>query len=104
MKPIAIGMEEMTLEDLVNISRHSAGVQITKESETRIIKTRELIEKWVNEEKPIYGVTTGFGALSDVSISKKDTRQLQQNILLSHSAGTGNMFDEETVRAISGGS
>jgi histidine ammonia-lyase len=100
MKPIAIGMEEMTLEDLVNISRHGAGVQITKESETRIIKTRELIEKWVNEEKPIYGVTTGFGALSDVSISKKDTRQLQQNILLSHSAGTGNMFDEETVRAI----
>jgi histidine ammonia-lyase len=100
MKPIAIGMEKMTLEDLVNIARHGAEVQLTQESESRIVKTRELIEKWVDEEKSIYGVTTGFGALSDVSISKKDTRQLQQNILLSHSAGTGNMLDEETVRAV----
>jgi len=100
MKPIAIGMEKMTLEDLVNISRHGAEVRLTQGSESRIVKTRELIEKWVNEEKTIYGVTTGFGALSDVSISKKDTRQLQQNILLSHSAGTGNMLDEETVRAV----
>lgn len=54
----------------------------------------------MKEEKSIYGVTTGFGALSDVAISKKDTRQLQQNILMSHSAGTGDMFDEETVRAV----
>jgi histidine ammonia-lyase len=59
-----------------------------------------LIEQWVKEEKSIYGVTTGFGALSDVAISKKDTRQLQQNILMSHSAGTGDMLDEETVRAV----
>jgi hypothetical protein len=44
----------------------------------------------------IYGVTTGFGALSDVVISKEDTRQLQENVLLSHAAGIGRIIDEET--------
>ena len=43
MKPIAIGMGKMTLEDLVNIARHGAEVQLTQESERRIVKTRELI-------------------------------------------------------------
>jgi histidine ammonia-lyase len=100
MKPIMIGMEKMTLEDLVSIARHGAKVKLTEASEKRINKARQLIEQWVKEEKSIYGVTTGFGALSDVAISKKDTRQLQKNILMSHSAGTGDMFDEETVRAI----
>jgi histidine ammonia-lyase len=100
MKPITIGMKKMTLEDLVDISRRGAKVQLAEESEHRIKKARKLIEKWVKEEKSIYGVTTGFGALSDVAISAKDTRQLQQNILMSHSAGTGDMLDEVTVRAV----
>lgn len=100
MKPITVGMGEMTLEDLVDISRHGAKVQLTKGSEHRINEARKLIEQWVTEEKSVYGITTGFGALSDVAISRKDTRQLQQNILMSHSTGTGDMFDEETVRAV----
>jgi histidine ammonia-lyase len=100
MKPVMIGMEKMTLEALVSIARHGAKVQLTEASVQRINEARQLIEQWVKEEKSIYGVTTGFGALSDVAISKKDTRQLQQNILMSHSAGTGNMLDEETVRAV----
>ena len=100
MKPVMIGMEKMTLEALVSIARHGAKVQLTEASVQRINEARQLIEQWVKEEKSIYGVTTGFGALSDVAISKKDTRQLQQNILMSHSAGTGDMLDEETVRAV----
>lgn len=100
MKPVMIGMEKMTLEALVSIARHGAKVQLTGASVQRINEARQLIEQWVKEEKSIYGVTTGFGALSDVAISKKDTRQLQQNILMSHSAGTGDMLDEETVRAV----
>ena len=100
MKPVMIGMEKMTLEALVSIARHGAKVQLTEASVQRINEARQLIEQWVIEEKSIYGVTTGFGALSDVAISKKDTRQLQQNILMSHSAGTGDMLDEETVRAV----
>jgi histidine ammonia-lyase len=58
------------------------------------------VDRWVREERRIYGVTTGFGALSDVAISGKDTRRLQENILMSHAAGVGRPLEAETVRAV----
>jgi len=97
-KEIVLGYDGITLADLVAISRDHARVAISEDSIERIAKTRKLIEKWVGEEKVIYGITTGFGALSDVIISKEDTAQLQINILMSHSAGVGRPLDEETVR------
>jgi len=100
MEHILLGMEKMTLDDLVAIARQGAGVQLTKASEKRIAKTRKLIEQWVREEKAIYGVTTGFGALSDVTIPNKDSRRLQKNILMSHAAGVGDPLDKEIVRAV----
>ncbi|MBE9581377.1 MAG: histidine ammonia-lyase, partial [Proteobacteria bacterium] len=100
MKEILLGMDGMSLEDLVAIAREGSTVRLTKESEGRIINARKMIEKWVKEERVIYGVTTGFGALSDVTISKADTRRLQKNILMSHAAGVGDILDKETVRAV----
>jgi histidine ammonia-lyase len=98
-KTIMIGMSGMTLEKLVKIARQGANVKLTAGSAQRLRDTRRLIEKWVEEERTIYGVTTGFGALSDVVISKKDTRRLQGNILMSHAAGVGEPLEEEIVRA-----
>jgi histidine ammonia-lyase len=100
MKSISLGIDGLTLEDLVDIARGGRNVKLTKDSEKRIRQARTLIDRWVAEEKTIYGITTGFGALSDVAISRKDTRQLQKNILMSHAAGVGDPLDEETVRAI----
>ena len=100
MKTIYLGVEGMTLDHLIAIARRGAQVQLTADAEKQIQKSRQLIERWVQEERRIYGITTGFGALSDVSISKTDTRRLQKNILMSHAAGVGKPFDEETVRAI----
>jgi histidine ammonia-lyase len=100
MDEILIGYEGMTLEDLVTIARDGTKVRLSEGSQKRIAATRKLVEQWVKDEKTIYGVTTGFGALSDVAISKKDTRQLQENILMSHAAGVGECLSEEVVRAI----
>jgi histidine ammonia-lyase len=100
MEEIILGVDGMTLYHLVAIARHEARVGLTKESEERILNTRKLIEQWVQEEKTVYGVTTGFGALSDVIISKEDTRRLQENILMSHAAAVGNTLCKETVRAV----
>ena len=66
----------------------------------RIVKSRSLVERWLREGRVIYGVTTGFGALSDVLIPLEDARLLQKNILMSHAAGVGEALDEEIVRAI----
>jgi histidine ammonia-lyase len=100
MKTISLGIDGLTLEDLVVIARSGRNVKLTKNSEKEIRQARTLIDQWVAEEKTIYGITTGFGALSDVAISRKDTRKLQKNILMSHAAGVGDPLDEETVRAI----
>jgi len=99
MNKITIGYDGLAIEDVIAIARRDAAVAITPNAAERIRNTRKLIDRWVADEKRIYGVTTGFGALSDVTISRKDTRQLQVNILKSHSAGVGDSLDEEIVRA-----
>ncbi len=99
-KQILLGQKPLTLAMLCDVARKKSMLILSPEAEERIHKTRNLVEKWVKEEKKIYGVTTGFGALSDVAISKKDTRKLQKNILMSHAAGTGNPFSREIVRAM----
>jgi len=100
MKEITLGIDEMSLEDLAAIARGGARIRLARESEERLRSTRRLVERWVEQGRTVYGVTTGFGALSDVSISKKETKQLQKNILMSHAAGVGNILDDETVRAV----
>jgi histidine ammonia-lyase len=100
MRTVTLGMDGMTLEDLIAVARWGALVELSAESEERIRRGRALVDQWVREERRIYGVTTGFGALSDVAISAKDTRRLQENILMSHAAGVGAALDAETVRAV----
>jgi histidine ammonia-lyase len=98
MKQVIID-HDMTLADVVAVARNGAGIQLSSAAGQRIRRARALVDRWVKEEKVIYGVTTGFGALSDVTISGKDTRRLQQNILMSHAAGVGQPLDAEIVRA-----
>ncbi len=96
---IIFGKTGMTIEELEAVARHGARVGLSSNAVKRIENARALIEKWVAEEKRVYGITTGFGSLSDVSISKEDTRKLQENLLMSHSAGVGPPLDQELVRA-----
>ncbi len=100
MKAISLGFDGMTLEHLVAIARQGIKVKLSDGSRERLRRTRQLVDNWVENERTIYGITTGFGAMSDVVIYKKDTSQLQGNILMSHAAGVGNPLDESTVRGI----
>jgi histidine ammonia-lyase len=100
MQAVFLDMEGLTIEALVAVARKGAQARLSAAAEARIAAGRALVERWVREERRIYGVTTGFGALSDVAISGKDTRRLQENILMSHAAGVGRPLDAETVRAV----
>lgn len=99
MKPLCLNDENLRLESLVAVARQGLPVRLGKKAAQRISRARALIATWVAEEKRVYGITTGFGALSDVAISAADTRTLQKNILLSHAAGVGDPLPEEVVRA-----
>ncbi len=100
MEKIFIDKPDLTIEDVVRIARQRVMVDITPETGLRIQRSRALVEKWVAEDKIIYGITTGFGALSHTRISGDQTRVLQRNILMSHAAGVGAPLAEEVVRAI----
>src|SRR5207247_2876385 len=66
----------------------------------RIVASRKLIEQIVARDAVVYGVTTGFGKLSDVRIPQSELRQLQLNLVRSHSCGIGNPLSEAEVRAM----
>ena len=98
--PVQLNGRNFTLDQLVEIARNGRTAVVSVNSEARIKKARTLVEQWVKNGTRIYGVTTGFGALSDVPISFEDTKVLQRNILLSHAAGMGNCMDDDVVRAM----
>ncbi len=100
MKKIIINGEELTLSQLERVARGKAKIALGKDVKKKVTSARRTIKKAIADKKEIYGVTTGFGALSGTFISKDKRKQLQRNIVLSHSAGVGEKFDDELVRAI----
>jgi histidine ammonia-lyase len=100
MNPYLLDQETITIEDLVAVARSYREVAVSAAGEARVARTSALIERWVKEKRVIYGITTGFGALCNVTISGKDTRRLQENILMSHAAGVGDPLPEPVVRAV----
>ncbi|MEE9584275.1 MAG: aromatic amino acid lyase, partial [Candidatus Brocadiales bacterium] len=100
MNEINLDGNSLTIAELAAIARCGLKVSLAPPVTERIEKARKVVEDAVKNKKTVYGVTTGFGALAGVILSKDQTKDLQRNILLSHSAGVGQPFDEETTRAI----
>ena len=97
MGAICLG-KHLCLNQFIDIVRRHAKVEFSATYRNRVNASRALVEKWVDEEKVMYGVTTGFGALCTKAIDKKETAQLQTNIILSHSTSVGAPLSEEVVR------
>lgn len=99
MGAICLG-KHLCLNQFIDIVRRHAKVEFSATYRNRVNASRALVEKWVDEEKVMYGVTTGFGALCTKAIDKKETAQLQTNIILSHSTSVGAPLSEEVVRGM----
>ncbi|MGD8505269.1 MAG: histidine ammonia-lyase [Candidatus Bathyarchaeota archaeon] len=100
MKRIHIDGETLTIEDTVAVARHNAKVAIPRKTENKVKSCRDFLERLVEEKRAIYGVTTGFGALGNITIPSRDMRELQSNLIRSHSAGVGKPLEKEIVRAM----
>ncbi|HHY80247.1 MAG TPA: aromatic amino acid lyase, partial [Thermoanaerobacter sp.] len=100
MGKVIIDGNNLTIEDVVHVARDGYRVELSNIAEERVLHSRKIVEKYVNDEKVVYGITTGFGKFSDVVISKEDTEILQKNLIMSHSCGVGEPLPEEVVRAI----
>ncbi|NLW40767.1 MAG: histidine ammonia-lyase [Tissierellia bacterium] len=100
MSKVIITGNSLTLEDLVAVCREFKEVELSEEAKKNIIKSRQTVDEFVENEEVVYGITTGFGKFSDVTISKEETKLLQENLIVSHAVGAGEPFNTEIVRGI----
>lgn len=74
---------------------------LSKESKALIIKCRDYLDKKMETQKePIYGVTTGFGSLCNISVGRDELSALQKNLVMSHACGMGDEVPHEIVKLI----
>ena len=100
IKEVILGDHELSLHEVIAVARYSAKVSFTDTYCSRVKTSRGLIEKFLQEERAIYGVTTGFGSNVTEVISKSDAEILQRNIVRSHAVSVGEPLEKEVVRAI----
>lgn len=100
MEKVFIDGNSLTLEEFIRVTRLGVEVELCEEAVTRVEEARRLVDKFVNENKVVYGITTGFGKFSDVVITGEETKVLQRNLIISHACGVGNLLDEDIVRGI----
>lgn len=89
----------LTLDEVVKVARGYEPVELSDEGIGQIEKSRAIVEKVLEQEDPVYGISTGFGDFSKVFISRPEREKLQRNLILSHAAGVGDYLPEDTVRA-----
>lgn len=99
MKPIIITGNDLTIADIVAVARQKVAVELSEDAKKRIGDSSAVVERLVDKDAVVYGVTTGFGDLANVTIPKTKIEALQTNLLSSHSAGVGNALPEDVVRA-----
>jgi len=91
---------DLAVADVEAVARGGASIRLASSARARMDEAREVIERLVAGGVTVYGVTTGFGALSSTSIAPEDVRRLQENLLMSHAAGVGEPLPTDVVRAM----
>jgi histidine ammonia-lyase len=92
--------QQLTLQQIEDVARGREQVVLADEARVRVERARKVVQDIVTEGRTVYGVNTGFGKLSDVSIDKADLIQLQLNLVRSHSCGLGEPLSEVEARAM----
>jgi histidine ammonia-lyase len=100
IKKVYLGEGDIAIEEFVAVARYEAEVCFSQSYEERVKKSRQLVEKILEENRLIYGVNTGFGDNVKYVISPKDADLLQKNIVRSHACSVGEPLGKELVRAI----
>ncbi len=99
-KILYLNGSSLTLDNIEPFIKNNYKVQIKREAISKINKSRRLIDKWIENDETIYGVTTGFGEFSNVRISNDEIEKLQENLILSHSVGCGETLPPFIVKII----
>ncbi|MFZ4064218.1 MAG: histidine ammonia-lyase [Candidatus Nanopelagicaceae bacterium] len=99
-KTVTLSTSGVTFDDVINVARFGAKVELSTESVAAIKASRKFIDGYAAGGVAVYGVSTGFGALANRHIDVKDRTQLQKSLIRSHAAGVGPAVEREVVRAL----
>ena len=94
-----VSAERLTIGRVREILERQLPLALSADARARIVRCREYLDrKMANPERPIYGITTGFGSLCDISVGHDELARLQRNLVMSHACGTGERVPSEIVR------
>ena len=94
-----ISAEHLTVDRVREILENNIKIDLSEDAKKRIVLCREYLDnKMETQKEPIYGITTGFGSLCNISIDKDQLSQLQKNLVMSHACGTGERVPAEIVK------
>jgi histidine ammonia-lyase len=99
-RTVTLSTSGVTFADVIDVARYGAKVELSKQSIDAINASRKYIEEYAAGGVPVYGVSTGFGALANRHIDVADRAQLQKSLIRSHAAGVGPAVEREVVRAL----
>ncbi len=97
---VALTGDALCLADVEAVARDGARVRLAPEARARMEATRAVVDRALQRGTPVYGINTGFGKLSEVSIPAHQLAALQRNLVRSHAAGVGDPLPVAEVRAM----
>ncbi|HET7275431.1 MAG TPA: histidine ammonia-lyase [Longimicrobiaceae bacterium] len=100
VEKLLIDGDNLTLEDLERVARSDVEVALGDGVREKIVRSRAVVEAAVQSGRVVYGVTTGFGRLSEVAIPHDKIEELQLNLIRSHACGVGEPLSREETRAV----
>ena len=89
-----------TLEEFIAVAKFGAKLEFSRVMEEAVRANRKLLDKFLEEGRIIYGVTTGFGENVRYTISPDDATKLQENIVRTHACAVGEPLDQTQARAV----
>ncbi|MBY8877175.1 histidine ammonia-lyase [Actinacidiphila acidipaludis] len=100
MQNVVVDAHGATAEDVLAVARHDARIELAPAALAGMAASRAVIDALAAKPEPVYGVSTGFGALAVRHISPELRAQLQRSLVRSHAAGMGPRVEREVVRAL----
>ncbi|MET0728339.1 MAG: histidine ammonia-lyase [Acidimicrobiales bacterium] len=98
--PLVLGAHGVAAADVVAVARHGRRATLGDEARTAIERGAAVVDRLVDSPEPVYGVSTGFGALANTVIPAARSAELQTALVRSHAAGMGSEVEREVVRAM----
>lgn len=99
-RTIVVNGKDLTLQDVLAVTREDARVTVDPAAMERVVRAREVVDGLIREKRPMYGINTGFGRFSEVAIAEDELNLLQINLIRADAVGVGAPLPRDVVRGM----